>query len=80
MQILPGFGGDAPPAPTPLPPVPTRADPEIAASKERLRQSELRRKGRRASILTSPKEEGGALGPGTSIERPQARAAQLLGG
>ena len=49
--ILPGFS--KPKAPAALPPPPTREDPSIAAAREKLRLSAKRRKGRRASVLTS---------------------------
>ena len=52
--------------------------PEVTEAKTELRQSELKRKGRRAAILTSGRGVEDALGRGTSIARP--RAAALLGG
>lgn len=36
-----------------LPKIPTTEDPSVAAAKEKLRLSEKKRKGRRASVLTS---------------------------
>jgi hypothetical protein len=74
-NILPGFGGGAP-APAPLAPLPTQEDPAIAEAKKNQRKSELRRKGRRASILTSGSGVEDELG---SVARPEARAARMLG-
>lgn len=76
MQILPGFGGGSVPTPQPIAPPPTLEDPKIAEAKDKLRSSELERKGRRAAILTSGKGVTSELG---TINRPEARAAQLLG-
>lgn len=72
-------GGPSIPAPVAPPPLPKREDPAVAQAREDQRQAELRRRGRAASILAG---EGGdaALGAGTTIERPQAQAAKLLGG
>ena len=71
------FGGAKTPALPPAPPPPpTRDDPAIAESRKKLRASELRRKGRRASIITGG---AGVLGEAPLIQ-PQARGAQLLGG
>jgi hypothetical protein len=51
-------------------------DPAIAESKRKLKQAEAMRKGRAASILTTP---GSGLGD-SEIERPEARAgATTLG-
>lgn len=60
------------------PPVPTRdsAAEDREAARKKQRQSEARRKGRAATILTDP-ETG--LGSG-AISRPQARSSRLLGG
>lgn len=69
------FGG-SPKIPPPPPPPPTRADPAIAESRKKLRASELRRKGRRATIITGG---AGVLGEAPLIQ-PQASGAQLLGG
>jgi hypothetical protein len=66
---LPGFGGGASTPPPPSPP-PERDDPRIAEAKNKLRQSELKRRGRRASILTKPEEDLGEA----NISRPQASA------
>lgn len=71
---LPGFGG-GPPAPAPLPPIPTREDPAVVEARNKLRQSELRRRGR-AATMVAPSE--GELG-NPNVNRPQARSAQLLG-
>lgn len=66
---LPGFGGGGSSSPAPLQPLPTREDPSIAEAKEKLRLSEKRRKGRRASILTgSSGVEDDTLG----VTRPEA--------
>lgn len=75
-NLLPGFGG-GPSAPAPIAPLPTQEDPEIAKAKKEQRSSELRRKGRRASILTSGSGVEDDLG--AAAVRPQARAARLLG-
>ena len=64
---LPGFGG-APSMPPPPPPPPTREDPAIADAKKKLRMSERQRQGRRASILTPPEGELGAV----NVDRPGA--------
>jgi hypothetical protein len=64
------------PPPPELPEVPTIDDPEIAAARERQRQAELRRKGRRAAILTGGQ---GVTDPLGVVNRPQARSATLLG-
>ena len=84
-----GFGGkavakglknilnpDIPEAP-PLPSVPTAADPEIEAARKRQRAAERLRTGRRASMITGGK---GVTEPLGSVGRPEARAANLLGG
>ena len=62
------------PLPPPPPPPPTPDDPAVVESKKKLRESELRRRGRRASILTGGQ---GALGE-AEVARPEA-GAQLLG-
>lgn len=64
-------------APTPLAPLPTRADPEIAAAKKRQKTADKLRKGRRSSILTSSGGVDDLLG--TQVSRPEARGATLLG-
>ncbi len=56
-------------------PPPTRQDPEISAARERQRKAELKRKGRRSTILTSARGVKEKLG----VTRPQARGATLLG-
>jgi hypothetical protein len=66
----------------PVPPVPevaevpTEDDPEVLAARERQRQAELRRRGRRAAILTGGQ---GVTDPLGVVNRPQARSATLLG-
>lgn len=71
-------GGPKIPAPQPLPPPVTIADPAIADAKERLRKSELARKGRAASILTSGQGVTDELG---TTDNPTARGgATVLGG
>ncbi len=83
MQLLPGFGGGNPATSAiggalsgvrPATPPPSRTDPAIAAARKKQRGIELRRKGRRASILTS----GRGLAERTPVNRPQAKA-ELLG-
>ncbi len=71
MQLLPGFGS-SPPAVTPLPPLPTREDPAIAKAKEDQRSAELRRKGRRAAILTSGEGAEETEDQLAGIDRPRA--------
>ncbi len=74
MNLVPGFGGPSlPPAP---PPVPTRADPEIAEAKRKSAEAERRRRGRRAANLT-----GGDLDDlGTvNVARPTARSGARIG-
>jgi len=66
-------GGEKQEAPPPLPPVPTRADPAIAAAKKRQQHSAKMRKGRKASILTSG--QGVSDGTGSSSQA----GAKLLG-
>jgi hypothetical protein len=69
MQLLPGFGG-SPAAPAPLPAPVTREDPSIAEAKNKSRLSELKRKGRRASILNG----GGGVADGDAdVEQPTAQ-------
>lgn len=81
-NLLPGFGSDPPPEPEPPPPPPTREDPEVKEARADQRRAEKRRKGRRASILTSG--EGVEDDLGSSVSRPQAGGnrggAQVLGG
>ncbi len=69
------FGGNTPAAPAPLPPLPTRADPEIAAAAKRATTASKLRKGRRSAILTS----GRGVEGGFATTRPEAREATLLG-
>lgn len=66
---------DLPPEPS-VPPPPTREDPSIAEAKRKQRQAELMRRGRRASVVTSSRGVEDELG---TVNRPEARAAQLLG-
>lgn len=74
-----GFGGSAPSLPPAPPPPPKRDDPDVTAAREKARLAELRRKGRRASVLTSGSGvDDDSLGGG-SISRPTARSAKLLG-
>ena len=65
------------PEPPPLPAFPTSADPEIEAARKRQRDAERLRSGRRASMITGGK---GVTEPLGSVGRPEARAANLLGG
>ena len=57
-----------------VPPPPPADDSAIVAAKEKQRQADLRRRGRRASILTSPQGLEDQLG---TVNRP--RSAQVLG-
>ena len=84
MQLLPGFdGGGGGFVRTQLPgatgtspaPPPARTDPAIAAARKKQRDIELRRRGRRSSILTSRR----GVTQQAPIARPQARKAELLG-
>jgi len=50
-------------------------DPAVVESRKKLRQSELRRKGRQASIITGGE---GVLGS-PPLAQPAARGAQVLG-
>ncbi len=43
-----------------LPPPVTREDPAIAERKKTVRQAELKRRGRRASVLAPPEDQLGA--------------------
>lgn len=71
-----GFLFPSPPKPVPPPPPPPeRDDPVVVASRKKLRQSELRRKGRQASIITGGE---GVLGS-APLSQPAARGAQVLG-
>tara|TARA_R110002124_G_scaffold226616_2_gene391829 strand:+ start:187 stop:414 length:228 start_codon:yes stop_codon:yes gene_type:complete len=75
MTLLPGFGG-GPSPPAAAPPPPTREDPAIQEAKNKLRRSELTRKGRRAAILTS----GNGLDDSSlGVAQPKA-GAKMLGG
>lgn len=57
--------------PPPPPPVPTPDDPAIDEARRKLRQAELRRKGRRSTILTSGLGDTGAA----PARRPQLGSA-----
>ena len=71
------FGFSKPKAPAPLPPFPTREDPAIAEARRRQISLEKRRKGRRASILTSGSGlDEDKLGV---ISRPEAVSAKTFG-
>ena len=74
-MMLPGFSPSRPRLPPPPPPPPQRDDPAIAEARKKLRASELRRKGRRATILTGGE---GVLGT-APLAQPRA-GSQLLGG
>lgn len=76
MRLLPGFGASAPSMPAAPPPTPTPDDPAIAAAKEKQRLAALQRQGRASTILTG--NNGDALGD-TTVDRPTARSATLLG-
>ena len=65
-----------PPPLIPTPP-PEREDPEISAARKKQRATELRRKGRRSTILTSGR---GITDPLGTVSRPEARTSELLGG
>ena len=71
---FPGFGGP-PPMPAAPPPPPTRDDPAVADAKEKLRLSEAQRRGRRASVLTPPEDQLGAV----NTDRPTALSGTLGG-
>ena len=59
-----------------LPPPPSTEDPAIEDARKKQMDTDLKRRGRRASILTSPRGVEDELGV---VNRPQARAAALLG-
>lgn len=60
----------------PAPPAPVkRDDPAISAAQKKQREADLRRRGRRASIVTGGQ---GVLGDAPLLQ-PQARGAQVLG-
>lgn len=71
-----GLDQGAPPPPAAPTALPQRDDPEIGQARKRQQEADRLRKGRRASILTSSRGVEGGLG---SVNRPGARAAQLLG-
>lgn len=73
---LPGFGSSAPAAPAPLPPLPDREDPAVLEAREKLRLSEKRRRGRRASILTGGSGLDDELG---FVYRPSASGISASG-
>ena len=74
-MILPGFSRAPVRAAVLPPPPPKRDDPAIAEARKKLRASELRRKGRRSTIITGG---AGVLGE-VPLAQPQARGAQVLG-
>lgn len=69
-----------PEVPEALPPPPSAQEPAISAAMEEARKkqtaTDLKRRGRKASILTSARGVENELGV---VNRPQARAAALLG-
>ena len=70
------FGAPKAPAlPPPPPPPPKLDDPAIAVARKKQRASDLRRKGRRATIITGGE---GVLGS-APLAQPQA-GSQTLGG
>lgn len=75
---LPGNFGGGGDSPEPLKPLPQREDPSVIESREKLRLSEKRRKGRRATILTGGRgiqdDDLGNMGTGG-----QGGGAQVLG-
>lgn len=71
------LGGQEVAPPAPLPPLPTRKDPEIEAARKRQQQADKLRRGRRSSILTGGQ---GVTEPLGAVNRPEARSAELLGG
>lgn len=69
MQLLPGksiFSPAKPKMPPPPPAPVQRDDPSVTDARERLRQSELQRRGRAATILT------GQLDDEVTLGRPRA--------
>lgn len=66
-----GLFGSAPKPPPPLPPVPTPEDPAVEQRRRDVRQALKRRRGRGATILTSP------LG---DTSTPETKRKRLLGG
>lgn len=73
MNVMGFFAPSPPPLPPPPPPPPQREDPAVAESKKKLRESELLRKGRAASVLTGG---SGVLGD-TNLARPEAGSETL---
>lgn len=71
------LGTDRIPEPPPLPPITSRADPDIESARQRQREAERLRAGRRASIITGGQ---GVTEPLGSVSRPQAGGSTLLGG
>ena len=69
------FGGDKPKL-EPLPPLPDREDPAIEAARKKQASNDLRRRGRRSTILTSGSGVSDNFGDVSS--RPRA-GAKLLG-
>jgi len=73
-----GLGGTPTPViPPPPPPPPTTETKDAQNALNRSLVAERKRRGRRATILTSPRGIQDQLGV---INRPQARGAELLGG
>lgn len=75
-MMLPGFSSSAPALPRDPPPPVKTTDPAIAASKKKLRESELRRKGRRSTIVTG----GAGVTSDAPLSQPKAGGSILLGG
>jgi len=69
------LGGGKLPTPAPLPPLPTREDPEIDAARKRQATADKLRKGRRSSILTSSSGTTDSF----NAERPAATGVTKLG-
>ena len=83
MQLVPGNGSATGAAESVLPrtlkttaiPPPGRRDPAIAIARKKQRDIELKRRGRRASILTSRR----GVTQSANVSRPAARKTKLLG-
>lgn len=68
------FAPPKPPSLPPPPPLPTEDDPAVEEARKKRRLAEIKRKGRRATILTS------GLGDGSEASVNRPRLTNRLGG